>query len=613
MKVNSYFIWVCCFLACFSLRSQTSSAQLLVIGGGASGTAAAIQASRSGINTIIIEKTPWLGGMLTAAGVSAIDGNHNMPSGIWGEFRSELYDYYGGPKAVETGWVSNTLFEPSVGNEILQKMAGNPDLKIMFETEFKNIRREGEEWIVTAKKGRKEIQITAQIVIDGTELGDVAAALKIPYSIGMDSKEMTAESIAPAESNNIIQDLTYVATLKDYGEGKDMTIKMPVNYSPAEFECACDINDPKGTTAKGSSCWTMLQYGRLPNNKYMINWPNCGNDYYLNLIEEGTEKREVLYEEAKQQTLRFIYFIQDELGFRNLGLAKNEYPTKDDLPMIPYHRESRRIHGKVRLTAEHMKSPFDQDKPLYRTGIAVGDYPIDHHHDKNDNAPEIDFINYKIPSYNVPIGALIPETHDNIIIAEKSISVSNIANGATRLQPVVLGIGQAAGAIATIAIQNGVSTKEINIRKVQELLVNSSAYIIPYYDIKPENPHFELIQKIGATGILRGTGIPYKWANQTWFYPDQPISQYKLLIGLKDIYPQLHSEHGSGELITLGKLIEWMKLIDSDIESTTLPEEVKDLKNNSVLTRLEVALIINHYLDPFNIEIDFKGKINPNN
>uniref|UniRef100_UPI003D7F6652 FAD-dependent oxidoreductase n=1 Tax=Pedobacter sp. TaxID=1411316 RepID=UPI003D7F6652 len=94
------------------LKQNSLIVDLLIIGGGASGTTAGIQASRMGVNTLIIEETGWLGGMLTSAGVSAIDGNHQMPSGIWGEFREKLYQYYGGPNAVETGWVSNTLFEP---------------------------------------------------------------------------------------------------------------------------------------------------------------------------------------------------------------------------------------------------------------------------------------------------------------------------------------------------------------------------------------------------------------------------------------------------------------------------------------------------------------------
>ena len=71
--------------------------------------------------------------------------------------------------------------------------------------------------------------------------------------------------------------------------------------------------------------------------------------------------------------MRFVYFMQHELGFNTLALADDEYPTADRLPFMPYHRESRRIHGKVRFTLNHMTDPYGQAQPLYRTNIAVGD------------------------------------------------------------------------------------------------------------------------------------------------------------------------------------------------------------------------------------------------
>ena len=112
---------------------------VLVVGGGTSGTAAGIQSARLGVKTIIAEETTWLGGMISSAGVSAFDGNHNMPSGIWAEFREKIYKVYGGPKAVETGWVSNTLFEPHVADSIFKQMAAaEKQLSVMHQLRFVN-------------------------------------------------------------------------------------------------------------------------------------------------------------------------------------------------------------------------------------------------------------------------------------------------------------------------------------------------------------------------------------------------------------------------------------------------------------------------------------------
>ena len=114
--MNFKLIIICLFFVS-TIIYATQKADVLIVGGGASGTTAGIQAARMGTKTLIAEETSWLGGMLTAAGVSAIDGNSNLPSGIFGEFCDNLVSHYGNAKALQTGWVSNVLFEPSVGQQ----------------------------------------------------------------------------------------------------------------------------------------------------------------------------------------------------------------------------------------------------------------------------------------------------------------------------------------------------------------------------------------------------------------------------------------------------------------------------------------------------------------
>ena len=111
-----------------SQAHQSLQTQVLVVGGGTGGSAAGIQSARCGINTFIVEPTPWLGGMISAAGVSATDGNHELPSGLWAEFRAHIYGVYGGVANVATGWVSNTQFEPHVADSILKQMAAKEKL-----------------------------------------------------------------------------------------------------------------------------------------------------------------------------------------------------------------------------------------------------------------------------------------------------------------------------------------------------------------------------------------------------------------------------------------------------------------------------------------------------
>lgn len=528
MKLHNYYIVVFLglLIACRSGK-ELHQTDVLVIGGGTGGSAAGIQAARMGVTTLIAEPTVWLGGMFSAAGVAAFDGNHNMPSGIFGEFREQLYKVYGGPQKVATGWVSNTLFEPRVGDSIVKQMvAAQPTLKVLYRHRFEKTLLNKKQIIgavFTNEVTGATVTIKAKQVIDATELGDALASAGVPYDMGMEASSITGENVNVPESNDIIQDITYAAILKDYGPQADCTIIKPANYDPMEFDGCCNefCSEPSKLTSNVDAR-KMLDYGKLPNGKYMINWPGKGNDIYMNMIPLNHEQRQEAIAQAKAKTLRFLYFLQTQFGFKHLSLANDEFPTADRLPLIPYHREARRVHGLVRFKVQHIATPFDTPEALYRTGIAVGDYPIDHHHRENSQAPQhLNF--FPVPSFNMPLGALIPQNFTGLIIAEKSTSVSNVVNGTTRLQPCVLLTGQAAGVLAALAVKTNKPAAEVPVRMVQSELLQNGAYIMPYYDVKPQHPHFLSIQKIGATGILRGRGEPYLWANRTWFVPDSTV------------------------------------------------------------------------------------------
>jgi hypothetical protein len=619
---------------------KTFKTEVLVVGASASGIAAGIQSARMGANTIIAEPSTWLGGMITAAGVCAFDGNHNLPAGIFGEFRAALYKVYGGPSKVATGWVSNTLFEPHVGDSIFKTMvASSQNLTVQYHWQFQKTIVEngvikgaaftqtltGEKYIVYAKQ-----------VIDATELGDVIASAGIPYDLGMESNEITQENVHKGPSNDIVQDITYVAILKDYGMGKDCTIAKPLNYNPDEFDAACTNYYFNLLRQKPSvDAQKMLNYGKLPNNKYMINWPGFGNDIYLNIVEMKEEDRQKQLIKAKEQTLRFIYFIQHQLGFKHLGLADDEYPTKDRFPLIPYHRESRRVKGLVRMDIHHIAKPFQIAAPLYRTGIAVGDYPIDHHHKKNEEAPQhLDF--YGVPSFNIPLGVLIPANYQGLIVAEKSISVSNVVNGTTRLQAIALLIGQAAGTLAATAAKENIPAEKVSVRKVQNGLLQTNAYIMPYFDVPLSHPHFEAVQKIGATGILKGQGVPTGWANRTYFHPDSLVKRNELVNDLVPYFPIKNNQQKNIRLSEAIDLIMQMAadkkfddanhlkisasnykwnfqnkaLLTQQIQQAWVSWKLGYFNMNMPLTRLEFAVLLNATIDPFNLkQVNHQGVI----
>ena len=468
-----------------ALLSCTSQYDVVVVGGGAGGTTAAIEAARGGARVLVVEETPWLGGMLTSAGVSAIDGNYRLRGGLFGEFTDSLAARYGGYEALKSGWVSNILFNPRVGADVLRNMADEAGVKLRMGTSLCHSERSNESlWKLTLSDGS---HVRARILIDGTELGEVA------------------EAVGAAELRDRItaQDMTYVAIVKEYDH--PVPAEKPEGYDPELYRHCCDTWDKE----------MMLSYGRLPDGHIMLNWPQAGNDYFAEYLDMTPPQRAEVYRKAKLRTLGYLYYLQTELGYSRIGLADDVFPTKDRLPFYPYFREARRIAGRDTMTVEAASRPYDFD--LYTRAIAVGDYPVDHHHKQNPRREELDHLWYgKIPSFSVPMGVIIPLDTEDFLVADKAMSTSWEMNGSTRLQPVVMGVGQAAGALAALAVRTGRHPSEVPASEVQAVLLDHGCYLLPFLDLRPSDPGFRELQEAGVRGEVKGIGRTVGWSNETW-------------------------------------------------------------------------------------------------
>lgn len=337
----------------------------------------------------------------------------------------------------------------------------------------------------------------------------------------------------------------------------------------------------------------------------MLNWPSNGNDFYTNIIHRSEEERIQALDSAKQKTLRFIYYIQTKLGRKSIGLADDEFDSPDKLPYIAYHREGRRLEGLIRFRSADMIQP-GKESLVYRTGISVGDYPIDHHH-RMYPGPQPDLTFVPVPSYAIPAGALIPEKVINLIVCDKSISVSNIMNGTTRLQPVVLLTGQAAGIMAATAIREKINIQDIPVRTIQTQLLKAKAHIMPYVDVLPSEPEWNAIQQVGASGLMMGEGKTEGWSNRTYFYPDSTLPVKTLLAWAADygVLPLVPLPDKAGE-VTLSHL-ELLLLNLTRVQKEKMVENYKNNPMPPLLTRRDIAVWIDKNLNPFTREVAWDG------
>jgi hypothetical protein len=480
--------------------------------------------------------------------------------------------------------VSETCFEPHVADSIFKAWVhAQPNMKVYYHWYFDKAIMEGNtiKGAVFENVRGQKLTVYAKRVIDATDLGDVYAGAGAAYDLGTEDSTQSGERIAPGKSD-VIQDLTWAAVLKDYGKGANKTIAKPAGYNALAYYCST-ADAPCNAKPYSLGTQKVLEYGRVKTTdgslKYMLNWPAFGNDYYINVVEKKPIEREAYYNAAKNFTLGFIYFLQTELKQPQVGFATDE--VNEGMAYMPYNREGRRLKGKVRLNIDHIAKPFNYN--LYRTGISVGDYPVDHHHARyNGKVPPIPFPS--VPSFNIPLGALMPEKIQGLVVCEKGISVSNIANGTTRLQPVVLLTGQAAGMLAAISFKQNIPVQNVSVTAVQKGLLQEKVYLMPYADVKHTDGAFEAVQWIGSWGIIKGIGKSVGWANKTYFKPDSLVTFSEISAGLQALVPfKFSSTLNSNDPVTTAVLFEMIARFNKAVAKNSKAARANKLSDSFLI------------------------------
>ena len=532
---------------------------IIIAGGGTGGTAAAVQASRMGAKVLVVEPSGMLGGQAVAAGVSTMDDLSGQTSGLYRELMTKAEQYYSSlGKSMSTcyWYEENKAFEPHVGRKILEDMAKSAD--IIYHSEIIAVSPDA----VTIITPSGKITAGYRILIDATEYGDVIPLTGAAYRAG--------NSQTPAINNDaMIQDITWVAVMRKYPGGVPSHLRpsSPLPGYEQAGENYAEYVAESGDTFRGSypveqpvDFATHNAYRGLPDSSSAENfssssknWALCtktsvnwGNDYpgqykwqekyglpvkYL----EDRKFRKQIERDALIKTLHFVWYVQnelheawsvddreyDELPEAALGLPEEWQEIARRLPPVPYVRESRRIIGKRTITsAELYRNSLSYQRGNkannFVNAIAVGRYTLDLHHafeDENmDMGERQEHMISRTPvgNFQVPLDVMIPASTDNFIAAEKNLSVSRLAAGALRLQPITMMTGQAAGALAVLAVRQRVQPREVKALDVQRVLVGAGVRIslARYADVPEWHKYWGAVQLAELYGILEPLVFP---------------------------------------------------------------------------------------------------------
>ncbi|MFJ7826021.1 FAD-dependent oxidoreductase [Psychrobacillus sp. NPDC096623] len=497
---------------------NTKKLDLVIVGGGLGGCAAALSACAKGLRVILIEETDWIGGQSTSQGVPPDEHPWIEEFGSTKSYRTyrekvrEFYTNLMDPQQKNNklnpgnGLVSNLCHDPRVSlhvlNEMLLPYVLRNLLTIELNTVVKSVNKEDRKLYDISVENIKTGEVanhTAFYFVDATESGDLLPLANLPYVTGAEGKSDWNEPNALEEANPIdIQAFTYVLAMENR-EGENHIIEKPEMYTfwqefhpniwpdkYLSFFAPHPITKEKRryTLFREENGFPLWEYRRIYDESQfrslndskdvsLMNWPQ--SDYFLgNIYDVSIEEKEKNLYQAKQLSLSLLYWLQTEAprpdggkGYPGLKLRKDIFETEDGLAKAPYIRESRRIKAEYTIVEQDVSPLFNVGNigKLYEDRIGIGSYSIDLHPSISGRT----YLDIKALPYHIPLGAIIPKDADNILAGCKNIGTTHITNGCYRLHPTEWNIGEACGALVAFCLEKDIIPKEV--RENKQMLV----------------------------------------------------------------------------------------------------------------------------------------------
>lgn len=506
-----------------NIPTKELKADLVIIGGGLGGCAAALAAARNGLHVIMTEETDWIGGQLTAQAVPPDENQWIESHGgtlSYQELRTRIRDYYRrnfplteaarAKKELNpgNGGVSRLCHEPRVALAVLTEMlapfVASSRVQILLRTIPVSAATHGDK--VDAARVRslesgQELNLIAPMFADATETGELLPLTKTEYVTGAEARKETGELHAAAAVQPQNMQAFTCCFAMEYLAGEDHTIEQPHEWEfwrdyvpPIKPPWTGRLLDlvashphdlaPRKMGFDPQAGTGYFHYRRIVDRKNfapgtyagdvtLVNWPQ--NDYLPgNPFECAPEVAAKHIASAKQLSLSLLYWLQTKCprpdggeGWKGLKLRPDIVGTEDGLAKYPYIRESRRIRAEFTVLEQHVGTAARAKllgKP--EKEVRAEEFPdsvgIGHYRiDLHPSTGGDNYIDVASLPFQIPLGSLIPKRVENLLPACKNLGVTHITNGSYRLHPVEWNIGEAVGELVAYCSTKKCAPREV--------------------------------------------------------------------------------------------------------------------------------------------------------
>lgn len=415
----------------------SAKVEVLVCGSGPAGIGAAYAAGKSGANTMIIEAQGDLGGISTTGLMSHWTGRSGSP--VYAEILRRSADANEG----EFHGKIVPVIDPEKLKTIYLKMMVENNVKILLytfisDTIVDNGRVCGV--IIENKTGRSAI--LADVVIDATGDGDVA------YKAG-------AEYILGREEDNKMQPCTIM--FKVAGVDTDKAV------FPGSFETLVPTEKGElqalGKKIIGHPAGHVLLYKSTLPGVVTCNMTNC-------IGIDGTKAEDLTKATlvCREQMERIVKFLREYApGYENCFIISSA--------SLIGVRETRHFKGKYTLNEEDILTARVFDDWVVKDAYFNFDIHNIDGAGLDKNGVQHKFSQTK--GYTVPFRCLVPEKTEGLLLAGRCISGTHKAHSNYRVMPICVGMGEAAGYAASIAVKKDILPSQVDVKEIQNLITDS--------------------------------------------------------------------------------------------------------------------------------------------